>query len=64
MDDMNYFNKGEKVTYTDDQGGIHEGTVESYRRGWVMVELDTPHETEQGWSASKMMVRASDLGLG
>ena len=61
MDDMN-FSKGERVTYTDPNGVVHDGIVESYRRGWVMVELDSPHETEQGWSASKMMVRASDLG--
>ena len=61
MDDMN-FSKGERVTYTDPNGVVHDGIVESYRRGWVMVELDSPHETEHGWSASKMMVRASDLG--
>jgi hypothetical protein len=61
MDDMEY-TKGERVTWADPSGAVHDGIVESYRRGWVMVELDAPHETEQGWSASKMMVRASDLG--
>jgi len=61
MDDMS-FTKGERVTWADPSGRVHDGIVESYRRGWVMVDLDTPHETEQGWSASKMMVRDSDLG--
>jgi hypothetical protein len=62
MDDME-FTKGERVTWADPSGVIHDGIVEGYRRGWVMVDLDKPHETEQGWSASKMMVRASDIGL-
>jgi len=61
MDDME-FTKGERVTYTDPDGVVHDGIVDSYRRGWVMVELDHPRETEQGWSTSKMMVRASNLG--
>jgi hypothetical protein len=61
MDDME-FTKGERVTWSDPSGVVHDGIVESYRHGWVMVDLDQPHETEQGWSTSKMMVRASDLG--
>jgi len=60
MDDME-FTKGERVTWSGQDGTVHDGIVESYRRGWVMVALDRPHETEQGWSASKMMVRASCL---
>ena len=61
MDDMEY-ETGERVTWSDPSGTVHDGIVESHRRGWVMIDLDMPHETEQGWSASKMMVRASDLG--
>ena len=60
MDDMEY-TKGERVTWSGPDGSAHDGIVESHRRGWVMVALDMPHQTEHGWSASKMMVRASDL---
>ena len=61
MDGMEY-EKGERVTWSDPDGFPHDGVVESYRRGWVMIDLDMPHQTEQGWSASKMMVRSSELG--
>lgn len=51
--------KGTKVSFTDSDGVTRSGAVDMHRRGWVVVDLDEPCDTNQGWKASKLMVRAS-----
>lgn len=55
------FNKGDRVSFTDRHGKAFIGAVDVQRRGWVLVDLDEAHKTEQGWEASKMMVKVSDV---
>jgi hypothetical protein len=60
MDDMT-FRKGERITYTDKAGVVYNGVVDSHRRGWVMIHLDEPRDTSQGWKGSKLMLKDSHL---
>lgn len=60
MDDMTY-TKGQRVSYTDRKGTVYSGVVDVQRRGWVMIDLDEPCDTLQGWHASKMMLKASEV---
>jgi len=60
MEDM-VWAKGQRVTFTDKQGTTYNGVVDTQRRGWVMVDLDEPANTTQGWQAHKMMLKSSDL---
>jgi hypothetical protein len=53
--------KGTKVTFTDKEGVDCSGVVDFHRRGWVLIDLDVGKETPQGWVASKMMLKASDV---
>lgn len=62
MDDMS-FAKGQRVTYTDPKGVTYNGIVDVQRKGWIMIDLDEPAETYQGWMASKMMLKASEVTL-
>jgi len=55
------FTKGQRITYTDPDGVVYNGMVDTQRRGWVLIDLDEPRETPQGWHASKMMLKASDI---
>lgn len=61
MDDMTTFTKGQRVTFTDPKGVVYNGLVDTQRRGWVMIDLDEPQETPQGWHGSKMMLKASAI---
>jgi len=61
MDDMATFTKGQRVTFTDPKGVVCNGLVDAHRGGWVLIELDEPRETPQGWHGSKMMLRASAI---
>lgn len=63
MEDSITFTKGQRVRYTDKAGASHVGVVDSQRRGWVMVELEQPIDTKQGWKATKMMLKSSSLTL-
>lgn len=58
---MTEFNKGQRVSFDGEDGGVYEGHVEQYRRGWVMIDLDGEVDTGYGWSASKMMIKSSDV---
>lgn len=52
---------GSRVSFTDKNGVVCSGVVDFCRRGWVLVDLDEGRETPQGWVASKMMLKASDV---
>lgn len=56
---MPEFIQGQRVSYTDPEGVAHQGVVDMHRRGWVMIDLDEPCETPQGWRASRVMLKAS-----
>lgn len=62
MEDMK-FSKGEKVVYTDASGVTFSGCVEANSRGWVMIKLDEPRDTQRGWQASMMMVKSGGVTL-
>jgi hypothetical protein len=62
MDDV-VWEKDIRVSFEEKDGTVYTGTVEIQRRGWVTIELDEPCDTAQGWKASKMMVKSSDLKL-
>jgi hypothetical protein len=62
MDDV-VWEKGTRVSFEEKDGTVHTGEVKIQRSGWVTVELDEPCDTAQGWKASKMMVKSSDLKL-
>lgn len=59
MDDMTW-EVGERVTWTKD-GTTYNGVVEVQRHGWVLIGLDEPRETDQGWKAHRIMLRCSDI---
>ena len=61
MDDMRSFCSGQRVSFVDPKGRKFTGIVDTQRRGWVMVDLDEPHDTGVGWRASKMMFRSGEL---
>ncbi|MFM8798736.1 MAG: hypothetical protein ACKODT_07250 [Fluviibacter sp.] len=50
------------MTFTE-QGVTYRGVVDVQRRGWVMIDLDEPVDTRQGWHASKMMFKAAQVQL-
>jgi hypothetical protein len=52
---------GQRVVFKDRKGNEFAGVVDVQKRGWVMVDLDGAFETGQGWAASKMMIKATDL---
>jgi hypothetical protein len=62
MDNM-VFEQGQRVVYTDNNGTTHRGVVEVQRRGWVMIGLDEPCDTTQGWKASRMMLKSSAVAV-
>lgn len=55
------FSKGQRVRYTDGSGNTHTGVVDSQRRGWVMIDMDSPIDTRQGWRATKLMLKSCNL---
>lgn len=57
------FTKGQRVSYTDPKGNTLSGVVDTQRKGWVMVDLDNPVDTRQGWKASKMMLKVTEVTL-
>jgi hypothetical protein len=57
------FTKGQRVVSTNPDGVVYRGVVEVQRRGWVMIDLDEPCETPQGWQAARVMLKASTVSL-
>jgi hypothetical protein len=53
--------KGQRITYTGKDGVTIGGVVDVQRRGWVMVDLDAPVDTGQGWRGQKMMLKTSGV---
>lgn len=53
--------KGQRVSYQDGDGTTRVGVVDSHRKGWVMIHVDEPYETGQGWKASRVMVKTTTV---
>lgn len=53
--------KGQRVQYKDGDGIVRVGVVDSHRKGWVMVNVDEPYETGQGWKASRVMMKTTTV---
>lgn len=58
---MSDWESGQRVKATDGKGNTLLGTVDAQKGKWVMVDLDEPFETDQGWEATKLMVKAEGL---
>lgn len=55
------FTEGQRVTYTDKDSRVFKGSIESFKKDWVMIALDEPVATAFQGTAHRMMVRSSNL---